>query len=118
VGRCTLPPADDDACGTIACGGLDTTCRAYQNLTANRCASLGACKPANEPAACAEYTDLPCDDAGPAQEDSGGPQPGEDAGTTASKSGGCRAARGAGSAGGGLLLLLPLALRRRRRSSR
>ena len=53
-GSCNQTPADDAACGTIHCDALNTTCRTYTNLTTNRCASLGTCKPAN-PTNCVTY---------------------------------------------------------------
>jgi MYXO-CTERM domain-containing protein len=101
----------------IDCSGLDTACRVYQVLTANRCAGLGACKTANDPAACTEYSDLPCADGGVTQQDGGGTQPGPDGGTTGDKSGGCRAApRGPANGFVGLALLaLGLGVARRRR---
>lgn len=59
-GRCTAAPADDDRCGVIDCSGLDTACRIYQDLTASRCAALGMCKSANDPATCNLFTALRC----------------------------------------------------------
>jgi len=45
VGACQMP-ADDPACGTIACP-QDTTCRDYATaISSNRCKSLGECKTA------------------------------------------------------------------------
>ncbi|MBI5479638.1 MAG: FG-GAP repeat protein [Deltaproteobacteria bacterium] len=70
AGRCAQTLADDDACGTIACSGLDTACRAYQDLKTNRCESLGTCKAANDPATCTQWADVPCD-GGLAQQDAG-----------------------------------------------
>ena len=43
-GVCDQVPADDSACGTIECDGLDSTCRDYDDLTANRCEGLNDCK--------------------------------------------------------------------------
>jgi hypothetical protein len=114
TGRCLATPTDDNGCGTITCGGLDTACRSYQDLTANRCASLGTCKVANDPATCTAYTDLPCADGGTAHEDGG--QPGQDGGTTGNKSGGCSAARRTSS--NGLVALLAVALLLGRRGRR
>lgn len=57
VGRCTLTPGDDAGCGVIDCSGLDSPCRKYTDLGANRCATLGTCKQANDPAVCVIYTD-------------------------------------------------------------
>jgi hypothetical protein len=115
TGRCTATPADDSQCGTIDCSGLDTTCRTYDDLNSNRCASLGACKTENDPSTCTSYTDLSCSDGGSVQADSGHPQ--EDAGTdTGGKSGGCRVAGAEPAAGAPLLLgLAAWAWRRRRR---
>jgi hypothetical protein len=59
-GRCTAAPADDARCGVVDCSRLDTACRIYQDLTANRCAALGLCKTANDPATCNVFTDLRC----------------------------------------------------------
>jgi hypothetical protein len=113
TGRCTATPADDSACDAIDCSGLDTACRIFQDLTSNRCAALGACKTDNDPATCTSYTDLECADGGPLRD--AGPAP-QDAGAapqdagTGGKSGGCRAAPGAGPARGGMLLLVVMAL--------
>jgi|WetSurMetagenome_2_1015567.scaffolds.fasta_scaffold92415_2 hypothetical protein len=59
-GRCIAQPADDERCGVIDCSRLDTRCRVYQDLIGNRCAGLGVCKAANDPATCNLYTNLPC----------------------------------------------------------
>lgn len=56
TGRCTIMPTDDNLCGVLDCNGLDSPCRKYQDLRANRCASLGVCKTANDPATCTQYT--------------------------------------------------------------
>ncbi|MEK6608440.1 MAG: FG-GAP-like repeat-containing protein [Myxococcota bacterium] len=63
-GACSVLPADDAACGTIDCDGLDTQCRDYHDLLAARCAAVGACNEPNSPA-CASFDDLTgaCDDA-------------------------------------------------------
>jgi hypothetical protein len=123
TGRCTEAPADDDTCGIVECSALDTTCRVYQDLTANRCAGLGTCKAPNDPATCSVYTNLPCADAGTPQQDGGtavqdgGTSPGQDGGTTGNKSGGCSAAPSLGPRDGGWLLLIlaaPLLVWRRR----
>jgi MYXO-CTERM domain-containing protein len=50
-----------------------------------RCLALGACKPANAPATCTAYADLPCPDggtadSGPAAADGGGAEAGGSAG--------------------------------------
>ncbi|MBI5480989.1 MAG: hypothetical protein HY906_19175 [Deltaproteobacteria bacterium] len=55
---CTGTPADDPACGTLDCSGLNGACRTYGALTSNRCASFGACKQPGV-ATCTEYTDAP-----------------------------------------------------------
>jgi hypothetical protein len=102
TGRCTVMPADDDACGAIECSDLDTACRSYQGLTANRCAALGTCKAANDPATCTEYSDLPCTDAGAPAD--GGP-PGRDGGETPGGSSGC-SCHASGTAQAGLLPLV------------
>ncbi len=61
---CTVTPPDDGACGSIACSGLDTACRSYAALEANRCDTLGVCR-APDSAACVTFTELAgsCDDA-------------------------------------------------------
>jgi len=53
-------PPDDSECGVISCIGLETHCRVYSDLTANRCAALGSCKADNDPATCTIFTDIPC----------------------------------------------------------
>ena len=63
TGQCTKTPLDDTKCGTIDCDKLDTKCRDYHDLTANRCQSLGSCKTANTTATCTKFTDL-CSDGG------------------------------------------------------
>ncbi|HEY3353761.1 MAG TPA: putative metal-binding motif-containing protein [Polyangia bacterium] len=56
AGACSGAPADDPACGTIACGGLTTTCRSYADVTSNRCvAGGGSCKPPNTAATCTGF---------------------------------------------------------------
>jgi hypothetical protein len=45
-GQCNVMPADDPAC-VVNCDGLDSICRNYDDLTSNRCLSVGNCKPAN-----------------------------------------------------------------------
>ena len=62
-GSCTQVPADDSACGTIDCDGLDTTCRNYNDLTSNRCEGLNNCKDANT-SDCTSYSDpsISCND--------------------------------------------------------
>jgi len=63
TGQCTKTPLDDKTCGIIDCDKLDTKCRDYHDLSANRCDSLGSCKTANTTATCTKYTDI-CNDAG------------------------------------------------------
>ena len=58
AGLCDVMPTDDDACGAIDCDGLDTTCQDFQDLTADRCQSLGACAAANG-AKCTNSTTAP-----------------------------------------------------------
>ncbi|MCG2717233.1 MAG: hypothetical protein L6408_00150 [Nanoarchaeota archaeon] len=53
-GLCNTTPADDSACGTIDCDGLDVTCRNYNDLTTSRCEGFGDCKDANT-ADCTSY---------------------------------------------------------------
>lgn len=57
-GRCTATPPDDNGCGIVDCSGLDTSCRSYRDLTANRCAALGSCKQPNDPATCVNFANL------------------------------------------------------------
>jgi len=64
TGQCSKMPLDDKTCGVIDCDKLDTKCRDYHDLTANRCDSLGSCKTANTTTTCTKYTDV-CTDAGP-----------------------------------------------------
>ncbi|MCA9667161.1 MAG: hypothetical protein KC503_16295 [Myxococcales bacterium] len=114
TGRCNTKPPDDDACGVIDCDQLDTTCRDYQDLDAERCAAFGQCKAANDPATCTKATDLPCGDGG-AGGDGGASG---DGATGAGDSGGCScrvAARPDGSLAVLSLLALVALLRRRRR---
>ncbi len=47
AGGCAAKPADDSACGTIDCSGLNSTCRTYSDLTSARCKELGVCKAPN-----------------------------------------------------------------------
>ena len=107
AGRCATVPIDDNACATIACHGLDTACRTYEDLTTNRCASLGTCKNPNDPASCTLYTDLACPDSGPPSEQDGGPIQ-QDGGPTNNASGGCgcRATPSAGPTSSGWLLAM------------
>lgn len=58
TGRCTVTPVDDEECGVVDCSGLDTDARVYHDLTGSRCAALGVCKAANDPATCELYTEL------------------------------------------------------------
>ena len=95
---------------------LGEACREYQDLTASRCAGLGACKTPNDPATCTAYTDRECADGGTAQSDAGGPGQ-QDAGTGGGTSSGCTAARGAGTPWP-LLVTALLAVCARRRSRR
>lgn len=58
TGRCTQAQPDDARCGKVTCQGLNSYCRKYQDIEANRCAGAGACKAANDPATCVNYTVL------------------------------------------------------------
>jgi len=135
VGLCNQMPADDDACDVIDCSGLDTSCKTYQDLTANRCASPGACKTKNTSAACTIFTSTCAPDggaggstgsAGNGGGGSGGASGtagtnGKDggAGTGGGGGGGCGCALGGSQSAGSLTALLALACviitRRRRR---
>jgi MYXO-CTERM domain-containing protein len=56
AGTCGMTPADDAACGEIDCDGLDTICRDYDDLIANRCEAFGDCADPNT-ADCIAYSD-------------------------------------------------------------
>jgi MYXO-CTERM domain-containing protein len=58
AGLCNIKPDDDDACGTIDCDTLDTSCADYHDLTAKRCGALGACKAANNAATCTDVVNM------------------------------------------------------------
>ena len=58
AGLCNVTPADDAACGAIACPA-NTGCRSYQALI-NRCASFGVCKTAVACTFTAKPTRTPC----------------------------------------------------------
>jgi MYXO-CTERM domain-containing protein len=136
VGLCNQMPADDDACGTIECNGLNTSCMTYQDLTTNRCGSVGACKTKNTSAACTAVTNTCGTDggttgtagngggggrggsSGTGTAGSTGTDGGPDAGKGGGGGGGCGCEIG-GSQSGSLAALLALACviitRRRRR---
>jgi MYXO-CTERM domain-containing protein len=111
-------PLDDDACGAVDCSALDTACRVYHDLTTNRCASLGACRSDNDPAACTSWTDRPCTDAGTPIGDGGGqPEAGGDGGTGDGSGGscGCASSRQSGGLATFLAALGVATMRARRR---
>lgn len=113
TGQCAIAPEDDDACGSIDCDQLDTTCRDYIDLESRRCASFGKCKVANDPASCTNYSALQCD-AGPTSPDAGPTSP--DAGQKGSASdGGCALAHASSSTDLPFALLIGLLIWRRRR---
>ena len=91
-GKCSVKPEDDPACGVVDCDLLDTSCRDYRDLQTRRCASLGVCKLANQPATCSDVIDNCPADAG------AGGAPAADAGGGAGGTGG---ASGAPADGGG-----------------
>jgi hypothetical protein len=100
VGLCNKMPMDDVACDVIDCDGLNTSCMEYQDLTTNRCASLGACKAANTVQSCTIFTNT-CTPDGGAGGSAGGASGGRGgsgggAGTTGNDGGG-----GSGGGGGG-----------------
>jgi len=64
TGRCTATPADDSACDAIDCSGLDQSCKAYDDLKADRCQGTGACKAPNAGATCTSWHDTCQADAG------------------------------------------------------
>jgi hypothetical protein len=102
VGLCNKTPMDDDTCGPIDCDGLNTSCMEYQDLTTNRCASLGACKAPNTVQSCTIFTNS-CTPDGGAGGSAGGASGGRGgaggggAGTTGNDGGG---ATGGGGGGG------------------
>jgi hypothetical protein len=53
-----VTPGDDEQCGVVKCGGLSSYCRRYEDLRANRCASLGVCRTDNDPATCTIWRDF------------------------------------------------------------
>jgi MYXO-CTERM domain-containing protein len=55
LGACGAKPADDSACGTIACSHLTTACRTYTDLATNRCVAVGQCEPVDT-LHCTAYT--------------------------------------------------------------
>ena len=119
VGLCNQMPSDDDACGTIECNGLNTSCTTYQDLTANRCLSVGACKMDNTSAACTMFTSTCAPDAGADGGKSDGSIGIDGGGKGGGGGGGCGCALGGSQSAGGLTALLALAgviiTRRRRR---
>jgi hypothetical protein len=58
TGRCTIIAEDDPRCGVIQCKGLDSPCRQYHDLSANRCDGPNVCKTANNPLTCTQYVDF------------------------------------------------------------
>ena len=63
-GQCSLAPKDDAKCGVIDCDKLDTACKDFSDLTAERCAELGKCKPPNVTKTCTTMTNTCAADAG------------------------------------------------------
>ncbi|MDB4980834.1 MAG: uncharacterized protein JWM82_1586 [Myxococcales bacterium] len=133
-GLCNIKPEDDDACGTIHCDTLTTSCAQYHDLTTKRCGALGTCKVANNAASCTDVTNL-CGPDGGAGGAGGGAGSGAGGGSGASgttgKNDGSTDGKTGGSGGGcgcdvggtglpglpmvGLLLGIVLTARRRRR---
>ncbi|HVZ74593.1 MAG TPA: kelch repeat-containing protein [Polyangia bacterium] len=136
-GLCNIQPDDDDACGTIDCDTLDTSCADYHDLTTKRCAGLGTCKTPDVAASCTDVTQLCGADGGAGTGGGGtagggstgagggtGGGTGNNDGSSESKSGGggggCGCVVGGTGLGGnasalGLLLGAVLTARRRRR---
>jgi MYXO-CTERM domain-containing protein len=121
---CNITPDDDDACGTIDCDQLDTSCLDYHDITSRRCGALGACKAANAVATCSDVTNMCTVDGGDgaAGGDDATTGGGTDAGLVKHGGGGCGCTLGDPNAGGTFawLLTLPvlggiLTTRRRRR---
>jgi MYXO-CTERM domain-containing protein len=122
AGRCTAPMTDDSACGVIDCSGLDQSCKAYDDLKADRCQGTGACKAPNAGATCTSWHDTCQADAGSGGDGGGahadggtGGDGGGDGGDGHVKSGGCAAAAAPGGGLLGLLLFAAAGARRRRR---
>ena len=124
TGKCASTPPDDKSCGVIDCDKLDSKCRDFQDLTAERCASFGSCKAANDAKGCVRYTEL-CGDSGvqhdaKAARDTGpqkeaGPRADRGAAPVAADDSGCGCAAAGPSDAAWLMLLLGLALSLRRR---
>ena len=115
TGRCASTPPDDSSCGVIDCDKLDTKCRDYQDITADRCDSFGSCKAANDSKACTKYTALVCGDAttpdlGPRSDQSTGPDQGSADGQEQDTGCSCRISGSGGTDGGLVLLLMVLSL--------
>lgn len=124
TGKCSATPKDDTICGVIDCDMLDTPCRDYADISADRCDSFGSCKKPNDLATCKVFKELQCDagpdsskpDMGPAKMEAG---PGIEVGTKppgGSDSSGCSLAGGSRRRPLPVwpLLLLAMLLRRRR----
>jgi hypothetical protein len=120
-GGCSMQPADDPKCGTVACGALSTECTAFADLTAMRCVSLGLCAASNDPSVCTSMQSMP--DGTPcslgacmngqcvaASVDGGAPP-------TGGGHGGCAMAAHAPAPYGVVLLLIIFAIARRRRDT-
>jgi len=105
VGLCNKMPADDETCGIIDCDGLKTPCMEYQDLTTNRCASLGMCKKDNTTAACTIFTNTCTPDGGTGAGGSAAGGNGGRGGSTGTGGGGTAGTSGndggAGTGGGG-----------------
>jgi len=57
AGGCTVVLDDDPDCGTLDCDGLDSSCRDYQDIEADRCGGIGTCKDPNTTGTCIAYED-------------------------------------------------------------
>ncbi len=55
TGACSVMPTDDSVCPVLNCDLLDQTCRNYQNVSTNRCATLGNCKTV-DPLWCTDFS--------------------------------------------------------------
>jgi MYXO-CTERM domain-containing protein len=131
AGLCNTVPEDDEACGTIDCDSLDTSCVDYQDLTTRRCGALGTCKAPNVAASCTVST-MTCQPEGGVPDATGAAgttgttgtagKPGDgstDGGAPSSSGGcGCELAGGPGAASVlplGMLFASMLVRRRRKR---
>jgi MYXO-CTERM domain-containing protein len=125
AGLCNTAPEDDEACGTVDCDSLDTSCLDYHDITTKRCAALGTCKAPNTAASCNDVTmtcqpegGVPTDATGAAGS-TGAPTDGSTDGGAPSSGGGCGCEIGGGPGAASVLplgmLFATMLVRRRRK---